>query len=78
MYKCKIKDLPYSLRELAVTRCIESSSYKTASCKSREEALEFTVNDFQWSNTPKNHKFWERIYEGNIPEQYLKLEFEIY
>ncbi len=76
--KCLIKDLPPLLRVLAVKRCIESTSYNTAKCKTREEAIEFTVNDFEWSKTPENHSFWKRIYDGDIPEEYLKLEFEIY
>lgn len=79
MYKkCQIKDLPPLIKELAIKRCIEATTYKTANCKTREEAEEFTVNDFEWSRTPENHTFWERIYQGDIPEEYLKLEFEIY
>lgn len=73
MYRfCKIKELPPKLRDLALERCIRGRAID------KEQYLEVDVNFFTWSTTKEGHEFWKGVYAGNIPEEYLTEQYEIY
>ena len=65
----KISELPFKLKELAEWRRKQWKEHSTESHLS---------SAFAWDETPEGSRFWADICAGNIPEEYLEKNYEIY